>query len=161
MRTGFILLIGLAFNFLSACAQIHSIEDKQHNKEYSSAQFITTAGDHHAQAEYYEKVTIDLEAKLQEQKQLLHEYEERSYYFGAKAQDVRSHTSANIRYYEKLLEKNLRKVTIHRKMANQQEIPNVTTNMVEPTTPFRSISNGEFEPLCLKEQVSERPNNNC
>lgn len=161
MKTGFILLIGLALNFLSACAQMQSIGDKQHNKEYGSAQFITTAGNHQAQAEYYEKVAIDLEAKLQEQKQLLHEYEERSYYYGAKGQDLRSHTSANIRYYEKLLERNLKKVTFHHKMANQQKKSNVTTKTVEPTTLFKSISNGESEPLCLKEQASERSNNNC
>jgi hypothetical protein len=49
-------------------------------------------------------------SKLAEHKQLLEDYENRSYVYGRTGLDIQSHTKANIRYYEELLNEQLSKL---------------------------------------------------
>jgi hypothetical protein len=60
-----------------------------------------------------------LQAKVTEKKELLEHYEDKSYLYGRRAQDLQSHTSALIRNYEKSVRKNLQAAAIHRQIAGR------------------------------------------
>ena len=77
--------------------------------------------DHVTLAKYYEGQANEVKAKLQENKQILEDYEEHSFYYGRQGQDVQSHATANIREYEKLLTENLSNADLHRRIAMEQD----------------------------------------
>ncbi len=72
---------------------------------------------HESVAKYYEDSAAEMRAKVQEQKQLLEQYEDKSYLYGKKAQDLQSHTSALIRKYEQAAEADAKKANTHRQIA--------------------------------------------
>lgn len=76
--------------------------------------------DHEALVQHYENLAREAKIKLQENKKVLEAYEARPYYYGRQGLDLQSHTSANIRAYEKLLRENLRYADSHKKMAIKQ-----------------------------------------
>lgn len=53
-----------------------------------------------------------IKSKLEEHKKILEDYENNSQYYGRSGLDISSHTKANIRMYEKLLEKTKNKADI-------------------------------------------------
>ncbi len=77
-------------------------------------------------ANYHENIAKEMQAKLEKQKKLLQEYEDHSHYYGRKGLDVKSHATANMRYYEQSLKENLKEAAIHRKMAKEQKELNYT-----------------------------------
>jgi len=77
--------------------------------------------DHAALAKHYEVLAKEAESKLQENKAVLEEYENHSYYYGRQGQDVKSHTTANIREYEKLLAESLSNANLHQRIAMEQQ----------------------------------------
>ena len=85
-----------------------------------SAQNAIDNEDHFALAQHYENLAKEAEAKLQENKAALEEYEDHSFYYGRQGQDVQSHTTANIREYEKQLSENLDNANLHKRMAMEQ-----------------------------------------
>lgn len=98
----------LAFIALVLFAQISS----------SSASSTDAAnGDHNAVARHYENLANDAKTRLQENRAVLEEYEAHPYYYGRQGQDLRSHTTANIREYEKALQENLSNADFHKRMA--------------------------------------------
>jgi hypothetical protein len=74
---------------------------------------------HEAVARYYEDSAAEMRAKVQEQKQLLEQYEDKSYLYGKKAQDLQSHTGALIRKYEQAAEADAKKANTHRQIAGR------------------------------------------
>lgn len=52
----------------------------------------------------------EIRSKLQYHQQLLEDYENKSYVYGRAGLDIQSHTTANIRYYEELLNEQLSKI---------------------------------------------------
>ncbi len=87
--------------------------------------------DHSALIRHYETMAIEAKMHLQENKALLEDYEAHPYYYGRQGQDIRSHTTANIREYEKQLKENLYNVELHKSIANEQYSPinNAKTNL--------------------------------
>lgn len=77
--------------------------------------------DHFALAKHYENEAKEIEVKLQENKAALEEYEDHSFYYGRQGQDVQSHTTANIREYEKQLSENLNNANLHKRLAMEQQ----------------------------------------
>ncbi|TXI20651.1 MAG: hypothetical protein E6Q62_00875 [Nitrosomonas sp.] len=77
--------------------------------------------DHAALAKYYELLAKEAEVKLQENKAVLEEYENHSYYYGRQGQDLKSHTTANIREYEKQLAESLSNADLHHRIALEQQ----------------------------------------
>jgi hypothetical protein len=77
--------------------------------------------DHEALAKHYQSLVDEAKTKLQQNQDILDEYEAHPYYFGRQGQDVRSHASANVREYEKILEENLSQVDLHKRMAMEQQ----------------------------------------
>lgn len=77
--------------------------------------------DHAALAQYYENLADEAKVKLQQNKSLLEQYEMHPYYFGRQGQDIKSHSSANVREYEKILRQYLKQADLHKRMTADQE----------------------------------------
>ena len=90
----------------------------------SAIQNATTARDHEVVAKYYQDVAREMQAKRQEQKQLLEEYENHSYLYGRQAQDLQAHTQALARKYEKEAKASMKEAELHHQMALQLEETN-------------------------------------
>ncbi|MEO8767170.1 MAG: hypothetical protein ABI363_02305, partial [Nitrosospira sp.] len=56
----------------------------------AAIQNATTRSDHEAVAKYYENAATQMQAKVKEEKELLEEYENKSYLYGRQAQDLQS-----------------------------------------------------------------------
>jgi hypothetical protein len=86
----------------------------------SPAHFEAEASkNHETVAKYYEDSAAEMRAKAQEHKQLLEQYEEKSYLYGKKAQDLQAHASALIRKYEQSAEADAKKADTHRNIASR------------------------------------------
>lgn len=85
------------------------------------AQNAIDTEDHFALAKHYENEAKEIEVKLQENKAALEEYEDHSFYYGRQGQDVQSHTTANIREYEKQLSESLNNADLHKRLAMEQQ----------------------------------------
>ena len=67
----------------------------------AAVQNATTRSDHEAIAKYYENAATQMQAKVKEEKELLEQYENKSYLYGREAQDMLAHTYALTLKYEK------------------------------------------------------------
>ncbi|MDQ3187132.1 MAG: hypothetical protein M3Q16_11915 [Pseudomonadota bacterium] len=85
----------------------------------AAAQNATTRSDHEAVAKYYEDAATQTQAKVTEQKELLEQYENKSYLYGRQAQDLQSHTQALVREYEQTITANIQEAALHRQMASK------------------------------------------
>jgi len=92
----------------------------------------TTRDDHEAVAKLYEDAATELQAKLAEKKELSEHYEDKSYLYGRRAQDLQSHANALIRNYEKSIRKNLQAAAAHRQIAGRLQENHVSTGAVTP-----------------------------
>jgi hypothetical protein len=72
---------------------------------------------HEIVAKYYEDEAKKLQAKVKELKTLLAHYEEKSYIYGKKAQDLQAHTEALIRKYEQGVALDIKEAVSHRQIA--------------------------------------------
>lgn len=87
----------------------------------AAARNATTRSDHEAVAKYYEDAATQIQTKVEEQKQLLEHYEDKSYLYGRQAQDLQSRTSALIRHHQKAVKAHIQEATMHRQMASAVE----------------------------------------
>lgn len=121
------LIVLLAYTILASCAQM-------------STSVIAPVGiadnDHESLVKHYENLAREAHIRLQENRKILKEYEARPYYYGRRGQDLQSHTSANIRAYEKTFQESLRFAEHHSKMASEQR--NQRVDKVE-TNPDRNL----------------------
>ncbi len=86
-----------------------------------AAEKAVTRSDHEAVAKSYEDAAQKMQAKVKEQTELLEHYENKSYLYGRQAQDLQSHTYAQVRNYEQAVEVNIREASLHRQMASKLE----------------------------------------
>lgn len=110
-------LVMMTIGISSAYAQISSAESVQADGFYHADQNGIEQSDHDALARYYENIAKAMQEKLLEEKKLLQKYDNHSYYYGRKGQELQFHTVANIRHYEKSIKENLKEAAIHQKMA--------------------------------------------
>ena len=87
----------------------------------AAAQKAVTPGDHIAVAKSLEEEAKQIQAKVEEQKALLEQYENKSYLYGRQAQDLQSHTSALVREYEQVVNDDIKEAAAHRQMASKLE----------------------------------------
>ena len=85
----------------------------------AAAANATTQSDHEDVAKHYEDAAAQIQAKVTEKKELLEHYEDKSYLYGRRAQDLQSHTHASIRNYEKAVAENMRAAAFHRQIASK------------------------------------------
>lgn len=76
---------------------------------------------HITRAKYYEEKAMNLSIKTKEQEQLLEHYEEKSYLYGKRAQDLQAHTWALIRKYKRASVENLKIAADHRQIGLELE----------------------------------------
>jgi hypothetical protein len=72
---------------------------------------------HETVAKYYEDEAKKMQAKTRELKVLLEHYEEKSYLYGKKAQDLQAHTEALVRKYEQAAKADAKEAASHRQIA--------------------------------------------
>lgn len=87
----------------------------------AAAEKAVTRSDHEAVAKSYEDAAQKMQAKVKEQTELLEHYENKSYLYGRQAQDLQSHTYAQVRNYEQAVEVNVGEASLHRQMASKLE----------------------------------------
>lgn len=85
----------------------------------AAARNAVTRSDHEAVAKSYEDEARQIQAKVEEQKELLEQYENKSYLYGRRAQDLQSHTVALLRKYEQIVNEDIKEAAAHRQMASK------------------------------------------
>jgi hypothetical protein len=85
----------------------------------AAAEKAITPGDHEVVAKYYENAAVQVQAKVKEQKELLEQYQNKSYLYGRQALDLQSHTEALIRDYEHTVKATMQEAASHRQMASK------------------------------------------
>ena len=85
----------------------------------AAAQKAVTSSDHVAVAKSLEAEAKQMQAKVQEQKELLEQYEDKAYLYGRRAQDLQSHTGALVREYEQIVNDDIREAAAHRQIASK------------------------------------------
>lgn len=116
IKLGKYLAVLPMLSLLVACAQLGQLE-AQHADSEKIVQNAKTYNDHNNLANYYDKLAEEMAAKAEEKKGSLEEYEDHSYYYGRQGQDFKSHTQANIRYYEEEATQAVTQADFHRKIA--------------------------------------------
>jgi hypothetical protein len=107
-------MIGILFTGSSSVLAMRPIDTPEIG---AAAENAATSREHEFVARYYEGAAAQLQAKVKEQKELLEQYEDKSYLYGRQAQDLKSHTAALIRDYEKSVEASTKEAALHRQMA--------------------------------------------
>lgn len=118
MKTGNIIVALSLLSLVTALSPAVAGEDFNFD---AAAQNAVTRSDHEAVAKHYEDAARGLQAKVQEQKLLLEQYENKSYIYGRQAQDLQAHAHALILKYDKAAEANIKEAALHRRMAMQPE----------------------------------------
>ncbi len=116
IKFGKYLAILPMLSILVACAQLSPME-AQNTENRKIVAETKTSNDHENLANYYDKLANEMTAKVEEKIELLEEYEDHSYYYGRRGQDHKSHTLANIRYYEQEATVAIQQADYHRKIA--------------------------------------------
>lgn len=80
---------------------------------------VVTLDDHETKAKFHENAARKMQAKAQEQKQLLEYYEAKSHLYGRKAQDLQGYAHALARKYHKDAKTHTRQAELHRQTAIQ------------------------------------------
>jgi hypothetical protein len=112
------LLASLSPSVTAAQPSVHPVDTPEIR---TAAQNATTRSDHEAVAKYYEDAAAQMQVKVKEQKELLEQYENKSYLYGRQAQDLQAHTEALIRNYEQTVKANIQEAALHRQMASKLE----------------------------------------
>ena len=110
------LLVLPVLSLLVACAQLSPLDAQNANSRVKAEQ-ARTHYDHANLANYHDILVKEMAAKAKEKKQVLVEYESNRHKYGRLGQDLESHTTANIRYYEQAARNAQREADFHRKIA--------------------------------------------
>lgn len=112
MKTNLFITLMLTLVLLDGCGGINP-----HPMDMSQAvQNAESKADHEALAEHYEAAAAEMQAKAEEHKKLLAQYESKSYRYGRQAQDLKAHCQNLINDYERAAEENLIMAKMHRQM---------------------------------------------
>jgi hypothetical protein len=129
----FVAAISMIGLLASLSAPATSADNSADTPEIRAAvQNATTQSDHEAIAKYYEDAASQMQAKVKEQKELLEQYQNKSYLYGRRAQDLQSHTEALIRDYERTIAADMQEAALHRQMASKLDENHATTGTQSP-----------------------------
>ncbi|SCX80140.1 hypothetical protein [Nitrosospira sp. Nsp13] len=93
---------------------------KAENFPESAIQTAAAPSEHSVLARRFEGAAHEMQAKADEQKTLLEQYEQTRLY-GWQAHNLKSHTTALIRKYEQAARANMKEAMAHRQMAQQSK----------------------------------------
>ena len=112
MKYKLLISLFLIPGLLASCA-----ERNPHPMDMSQAvQNAQTKADHEALSQHYEEAAKEMQAKVDEHKNLLSQYESKIYLYGKQAQDLKAHCRRLINVYENAVEENLEMAKLHRQM---------------------------------------------
>lgn len=113
MKTSKIFAALAITGLLTACAQTdpHPMDMTQ------MVQNAKTSADHEALAKHYDDVAKEMQAKVDEHKKMLAQYQAESYLYGRQAQTVKNHCEYLIITYENAVKANKDMAVSHRQMA--------------------------------------------
>jgi peptidoglycan hydrolase CwlO-like protein len=86
-----------------------------------AVQSAKTRTDHEALAAHYEDSAKEMQAKVDEHKKLLAQYEARKSLYGKQAQSLISHCQGLVRIYEQAAAENMGMAQSHREMAAESK----------------------------------------
>ncbi|KIO48144.1 hypothetical protein [Nitrosospira sp. NpAV] len=86
--------------------------------DQSAIQSVDSSNQHSVLAKRFEDAAREMQAKADEQKKLLEQYDGQLY--GREAQTLKSQTTALIRKYEQAARSNMKEAVAHRQMAQRQ-----------------------------------------
>jgi hypothetical protein len=114
MKTSLLIILFLALGQLTSCAEYdpHSMDMNQavHNAK--------SKADHEALAQHYEEVAKEMQAKVDEHKKILSEYEREPWLIGKQqATGFGVHCQRLIDVYQKAAEENVEMAKMHRELA--------------------------------------------
>ena len=115
MNAGKFLIILATLAFVASCAQM----GPQPMDMTEATKNARTSPDNSKLAKRYEEAAREMEAKVQEHKNQLEEYEYNSNHYGKRAQDLQAHCRGLIRYYEQAAKANREMAEIHRQLAGE------------------------------------------
>ncbi|MGH8762216.1 MAG: hypothetical protein ACREUR_03180 [Nitrosospira sp.] len=113
-------LAAVSLGLLAACAQTTPLEAVQNTNARKASQNARTRSDHDALAKYFEDTAEKMHSNADEQRKLLEHYEQKSYLYGRRAQDLKSHTAALVRKYDETEEASIKEAALHRRMAQEE-----------------------------------------
>lgn len=132
MKTGKVIALlyvpGMAAALLVAVLFSSAVSAADADAEVQSA---VTLDDYETKAKFHENAAREMQAKAQEQKRLLEHYEDKSYLYGGKAQDLQGYAHAMARKYNNDAKKHARQAELHR----QRAIQLATLNASPPQRP--------------------------
>jgi hypothetical protein len=109
-----IITLFLAASLLTACSEINP-----HPMDMSQALYSAKTGAYHeALAKHYDEAANDMQAKVDEHKKLLSQYQSKSYLHDRQAEDLKAHCEELINVYEKVVIANHKMAEMHRAMAH-------------------------------------------
>ena len=112
--------IRLYFVILTALAVISCAHIDPHPMDMTSAiRSAKNRKDHYDLARNYRAAAEGMQARADEQKRCLTEYQKHGYYYGRKTIDAKEHAQALVRVYEEAAEENRRMAESHREMAEE------------------------------------------
>ena len=97
---------------------------------------------HETVAKYYEEEARKSQGKAQELKVMLAHYEEKSYLYGKRAQDLQAHTEALIRKYEKTAKADAKEAVSHRQIALTLKEKNYPVSKIQKLSVSESYRSG-------------------
>ena len=91
---------------------------KAENLPEPAIQTAASSSEHIVLAKRFEDAAREMQAKADEQKKLLEQYEQ-THLYGWQSRNLKSHTTALIRKYEQAVRSNMKEAMAHRQMAQQ------------------------------------------
>lgn len=114
MKTIISLALAAILGLLGSCTiDPHSMDMTQ------AVQSARTRSDHESLAKHYEDAAKDMQAKVDEHKKLLAQYEARKSLYGKQAQSLISHCQGLVRIYEQAAAENMNMAQSHRQVASE------------------------------------------
>ena len=110
-------LVGL----LAACAPMSTNIAQEDVAAQMAVQNATTQSDHYALAKHFEDAAKEMQAKADEKKALLEQYEKMRLY-GWQSHNLKSRTLALIRKYEQAVQSKMGEAASHRQAARKLEL---------------------------------------
>ena len=115
MRTRIFFAIVAILGLLASCAPMNP----RPMDMTSAIRDAKTSADHNALAKHYEDAAQEMQAKVQEHKKLLEEYEAHPYNYVYRSQDLKLHCLSLVSSYERAAEANMKMAKIHRQLAEE------------------------------------------
>jgi len=113
MKSRIALAIITTLVLLASCAHI-----EPHPMDMTSPiRNAKTSADHEALARHYEDAAKSMQAKADQQKKMLAEYQAHGYYYGRQTEDLIEHSQALVRMYEEAAEENNNLAHYHHRLA--------------------------------------------